>query len=167
MGESGVPRQVEGVATSAKITSRGNYDLRRARRRLSRIVEEWKAQGCIDCGYNDIRAIDPDHLDGATKDGHVSRLVQLCASEQRIRGELAKCVPRCARCHRRVTQFQRLSSWRSADRLPPSWRRRLHRQDENDGLKLAIGCVDCGWSEWARGLDWDLCAMKRSRPSPS
>ena len=28
-------------------------------------------------------------------------------------------------------------------------------QDANDLIKLGQGCDDCGWSEWARGLDWD------------
>jgi hypothetical protein len=130
-------------------------DLRRARTRLQRIVEEWKQQGCVDCGYDDIRAIDPDHLDNATKDGHVSRLVQLCASAARIRAELEKCVPRCARCHRRITQQQRPCAWRTAEKLPPSWRRRLDFQDRNDAIKLGRGCADCGWRGWARGLDWD------------
>lgn len=100
------------------------HDLRRVRRRLQAIVDEWKHQGCIDCGVADIRAIDPDHLDGSLKSGHLSRLVQLCASAARIRAELAKCVPRCARCHRRVTQEQRPCKLRNAERLPPSWRRR-------------------------------------------
>lgn len=130
-------------------------DLRRARRRLQAIVDEWKRQGCVDCGYADLRAIDPDHRNSTEKDGHVSRLVQLCASATRIRAELAKCQPRCARCHRRRTREQRPSSWRSADRLPPSWRRRLELQDRNDAIKLGRGCDDCGWSQWARGLDWD------------
>jgi hypothetical protein len=130
-------------------------DLRRARRRLQFIVDEWKLQGCADCAYSDIRAIDPDHLDGSRKAGHVSRLVQLCASVERIQAELALCVPRCARCHRRVTQQQRPCAWRVAEKLPPSWRRRLHMQDCNDFIKLTTGCTDCGWAGWARGLDWD------------
>ena len=67
-------------------------DLRRARRRLQKIVDEWKQQGCVDCGYEDIRAIDPDHLISARKASHVSKLVQLCASENRIRAELDKCL---------------------------------------------------------------------------
>ncbi len=71
-----------------------NVDLQRARARLQAIVDEWKSEGCIDCGYGDIRAIDPDHQDSAQKDGNVSRLVQLCASAARIRAELAKCEPR-------------------------------------------------------------------------
>jgi protein-arginine kinase activator protein McsA len=130
-------------------------DLQRARRRLQDIVDSWKRQGCVDCGYDDVRAIDPDHLDSGTKDGHVSRLVQLCASAARIEAELAKCLPRCARCHRRITQQQRPCSWRSAEKLPPSWRRRLEAQDRNDSIKLKHGCADCGWAEWPRGLDWD------------
>lgn len=130
-------------------------DLRRARARLQRIVDEWKQQACVDCGYADIRAIDPDHLESATKDGHVSRLVQLCASAARIRAELDKCVPRCARCHRKITQQQRPCAWRAAEKLPPSWQRRLEFQDRNDAIKLANGCADCGWRGWARGLDWD------------
>lgn len=130
-------------------------DLQRARRRLQNVVDDWKRQGCVDCGYADIRAIDPDHLDSGEKDGNVSRLVQLCAAAARIEAELAKCLPRCARCHRRITQQQRPCAWRSAWKLTPSWRRRLEAQDRNDAIKLERGCSDCGWAEWARGLDWD------------
>jgi hypothetical protein len=28
-------------------------------------------------------------------------------------------------------------------------------QDRNDALKMERGCDDCGWNDWARGLDWD------------
>ncbi len=136
-------------------TLKGQDDLRRARRRLQRVVDEWKLQGCVDCRYGDIRAIDPDHLVSAEKVGHVSRLVQLCVSIDRLKRELEKCVPRCARCHRRVTQEQRFSKHRLAERLPPSWQLRIEMQDANDSVKLARGCADCGWSKWARGLDWD------------
>ena len=133
----------------------GTEDLRKARARLRRLVDDWKRRGCADCGYADIRAIDPDHTDPDDKHGNLSRMVQLCASEARIRAELEKCVARCARCHRRDTWDKRPSSWRSAERVPPSWRRRLELQDFNDELKLSLGCADCGWNGWARGLDWD------------
>ncbi|MEO5664191.1 MAG: hypothetical protein ABIR39_12985 [Nocardioides sp.] len=139
----------------------GTSDLKRARARLQAIIDEWKLQGCVDCGYTDIRSIDPDHLCPAEKHANLSRMVQMCASAARIRAELDKCVPRCARCHRRDTWDRRPSSWRSADRLPPSWRRRLELQDFNDQLKLALGCADCGWKEWARGLDWDHARGKK------
>ena len=142
-------------ASRTRRQAKGQDDLRRARRRLQLVVDEWKQHGCVDCGYRDIRAIDPDHLTGTVKVGHVSRLVQLCVSIARLREELAKCVPRCARCHRLVTQLQRFSKHRSAERLPPSWRLRIELQDKNDALKLAHGCAVCGWVGWAGGLDWD------------
>lgn len=94
-----------------RVRNGASADLRRARARLQAIVDEWKRQGCIDCGYDNVRAIDPDHPDAKTKDNHVSRLVQLCASATRIRAELAKCEPRCARCHRDRTKRQRPSLW--------------------------------------------------------
>lgn len=146
-------------------------DLRRARQRLQAIVAVWKAQGCVDCGYADIRAIDPDHLDSGKKDGNVSRLVQLCASAARIEAELAKCLPRCARCHRRVTQRQRPCNWRSVEKLPPSWRRRLEAQDLNDAIKLERRCADCGWPSGRGGLTGTTCGARRSpgsqRSSPT
>ena len=148
-------REATLAAAKARRKVKGQADLRRARARLQAIVDEWKTQGCVDCGYEDIRAIDPDHLDGTTKSGHLSRLVQLCASAARIRAELEKCTPRCARCHRLITQTQRPCAWRTATRVPPSWRQRLEMQDRNDAMKLATGCTDCGWQGWARGLDWD------------
>lgn len=131
------------------------YDLKRSRARLQALVTAWKKQGCADCGYHDVRAIEPDHTPDAVKAGNLSRMVQMCASEERIRSELDKCIPRCVRCHRLATQLQRPCAWRSADRLPPSWQRRLEMQDLNDQVKMILGCLDCGWREWARGLDWD------------
>ena len=143
------------AASAARRKKLGTADLRRARQRLTAIVDRWKRQGCVDCGYADIRAIDPDHVSGE-KVNHVSRLVQLCASADRIREELAKCEPRCARCHRQRTREQRLSRWRrSGERIPPSWQRRLATQDVNDAIKIALGCMDCGWSGAPRSLDWD------------
>jgi hypothetical protein len=130
-------------------------DLTKARKRLQAIVYAWKEQGCIDCGYADVRAIEPDHVDPTDKHDNVSRMVTMCASEQRLRDELAKCLPRCIRCHRRVTQQSNPSAMRAAFRLPPSWRRRLEAQDRVDRLKVALGCADCGWDKWARGLDFD------------
>ncbi len=54
--------------------------------------------------------------------------------------------------HSAATAF---SKHRLAERLPPSWQQRIEMQDANDSVKLARGCADCGWSKWARGLDWD------------
>ncbi len=143
------------AAARARRKIEGQNDLRKSRARLQAVVDAWKGQGCVDCGYGDVRAIEPDHRPGTDKLGNVSRMVQLCVGIDRLRAELAKCEPRCARCHRRMTMSRKPSSWRSAKRLPTSWRARLARQDFNDQLKLRLGCADCGWSGWARGLDWD------------
>lgn len=134
---------------------KGAEDLRRARVRLQAVVDEWKTKGCVDCGYGDIRAIEPDHRPSELKVGNVSRMVTLCVSMVRLKAELEKCDRRCARCHRLMTMARRPCGWRLATRLPPSWQARLDRQDFNDELKLRLGCADCGWSGWARGLDWD------------
>lgn len=142
-------------AAAARRRIKGKEDLRRSRARLQRIVDDWKARGCVDCGYPDVRAIDPDHRDPTSKTGHVSRLVAECVAAQRMRDELDRCDPRCARCHRRRTAMQLPNALRLADRVPASWLRRLELQDFNDRLKLALGCADCGWAAWARGLDWD------------
>ncbi|MFB7908218.1 hypothetical protein ACFC1T_17435 [Kitasatospora sp. NPDC056076] len=128
------------------------HDLGRSRARLQAVVTEWKAGGCVDCGYADVRALDPDHIDPEQKAGTISRLVQLCIAKERLLSELAKCEVRCARCHRARTMRQRP---RAGGPLPPSWARVVEFQARNDRLKLARGCADCGWSEWARGLDWD------------
>jgi hypothetical protein len=129
--------------------------LKKSRSRLQAIVIEWKTQGCIDCGFADVRAIDPDHINPVQKHDNISRMVTMCASAQRIRQELEKCVPRCIRCHRRVTSEARPSKLRGRDRVPPSWQRRINYQDRVDKFKLALGCMDCGWSGWPRGLDLD------------
>lgn len=131
------------------------YQLKKSRARLQAIVIEWKQQGCTDCGYSDVRAMEPDHVDPREKYGNVSRMVQMCASSQRIRDELAKCVPRCIRCHRWSTSQQLTSVLRSGKKIPPSWQRRVDHQDLIDRLKLGQGCMDCGWAGWARGLDFD------------
>lgn len=133
----------------------GTSDLKKARTRLAKIVHEWKSEGCVDCGYRDIRAIDPDHVDPQAKSENISRMITMCASEERLREELAKCVPRCVRCHRKVTARQHPSKLRDMSRLPASWQQKLDYQDRIDLFKLALGCYDCGWKGWARGLDFD------------
>jgi hypothetical protein len=82
-------------------------------------------------------------------------MVSMYASAARIRAELEKCVRRCARCHRKRTWERRPNSWRSAERLPPSWQKRLELQDFKENMKMRLGCSDCGWAGWPRGLDWD------------
>lgn len=54
---------------------------------------------CVDCGYNDIRALDFDHVRGQ-KRNEVSALVTKGCSLKAIEEEINKCEVRCANCHR-------------------------------------------------------------------
>lgn len=59
--------------------------------------------GCIDCGYSTYAvALDFDHIDPTTKSFNVSQRRQI--SKERLLTEIAKCVVRCANCHRVHTQ---------------------------------------------------------------
>lgn len=80
------------------------------RTRASKLVEDMKASGCVDCGYRGPSvALDLDHVRGA-KVGHVSRLVIECTCPRGYEvlvAELAKCEVVCAICHRIRTHRRR------------------------------------------------------------
>lgn len=63
---------------------------------LAPYIHDLKVQGhCVDCGEEDDRALDFDHVDPATK----TRAVSHCRSMTLIKAEVAKCVLRCCVCH--------------------------------------------------------------------
>lgn len=64
---------------------------------------------CIDCGVNDDRVLEFDHVKGNKIDG-VKRLADGLASINRIKTEIRKCEVRCCNCHRIKTQEQ--LNWR-------------------------------------------------------
>ena len=66
------------------------------RRRLAKYLSE---HPCVDCGHEDIRALDCDHVRGDKK-REVSKLVHEGYSWEIIADEIAKCEIRCANCHR-------------------------------------------------------------------
>lgn len=73
----------------------------RYRSEAKRVVEEFKAEGCVRCGYDNPVAIDCHHVDGSDKGDSIGRLVSNRQLEA-VRRELEKCVPVCANCHRLV-----------------------------------------------------------------
>ena len=94
-------------------------------------MREWMADylldhPCVDCGEADIRVLDFDHVDPTTKFGNVTTMVFSLFSQQRIQAELAKCVIRCANCHRRKEASTRLF-WRH------TWMLENGRLPESDG----------------------------------
>lgn len=139
-------------------------DLQRARRRLQAIVDEWKQQGCVDCGYDTSEPSIPTISTAAPRTATCLAWSSYVRRQRASVRSWRSAFPRCARCHRRVTQ--RPCAWRTAARLPPSWRRRLEAQDRNDEIKLERGCADCGWAKWAHGLDWDHIRVSRSPAWP-
>lgn len=56
---------------------------------------------CVDCGESDPRVLEFDHLGEKTED--VASLASSAVSWRRVEEEIAKCVVRCANCHRRKT----------------------------------------------------------------
>lgn len=61
---------------------------------------------CVDCGETDLVLLEFDHVDPTTKTAEVACMVGR-RSWPVISAEIAKCVVRCANCHRRRTARQR------------------------------------------------------------
>ena len=67
---------------------------------------------CVDCGERDLRVLDLDHEDPASKSAAIGRMIVDAVSWTRIEQEIAKCSVRCANCHRRRTSAM-AGDWRS------------------------------------------------------
>jgi len=67
---------------------------------------------CVDCGETDPIVLEFDHL--SDKVYNVSDLTSSQAPRHRIEMEIAKCVVRCANCHRRKTANQ--LGWKVCER---------------------------------------------------
>lgn len=73
-----------------------------------KLVSDYKIKkGCIDCGYNKHpQALDFDHV--RDKKYEVSALARSNARPETLWAEIAKCVVRCANCHRIMTYNRRM-----------------------------------------------------------
>lgn len=60
---------------------------------------------CVDCGINDNRVLEFDHIKGNKVEG-IIKLADKLASISRIKEEIRKCEIRCCNCHRIKTQQQ-------------------------------------------------------------
>jgi hypothetical protein len=85
-----------------------NADNRAASRRRRSSIREWiwrykQAHPCVDCGEPDPIVLDFDHTDRANKCYNVSAMICANKSLASVQDEAAKCVVRCANCHRRKT----------------------------------------------------------------
>ncbi|WP_027479003.1 hypothetical protein [Gryllotalpicola ginsengisoli] len=77
------------------------------------VVYEHLKQGCVDCGFSDIRALQFDHVRG-TKVMAISTMIRRGASLRTIESEIAKCEVRCANCHMIETVKRREHDWHNA-----------------------------------------------------
>jgi len=74
---------------------------------------------CVDCGESDPIVLEFDHV--SDKVCNVSDLASSQAARHRIETEIAKCVVRCANCHRRKTAVQ--LGWKVCERADAKKRR--------------------------------------------
>ena len=64
---------------------------------------------CVDCGENDLRVLDFDHVNPTNKARPVSKMLSGHNSWKSILVEIQKCEIRCANCHRRRSYNQFLN----------------------------------------------------------
>ena len=66
-------------------------------------IQSIKRDGqCVDCGEDDWRTLDFDHVRGI-KEFNISGAGELGMGWDRLKAELAKCELRCSNCHRKRT----------------------------------------------------------------
>ena len=78
----------------------------RLREKREWIVGYLRDHPCVDCGERDIVVLEFDHMNSSEKVDGVMSLLNKGASLNRIKREVAKCVVRCANCHRRRTSHR-------------------------------------------------------------
>lgn len=95
-------------------------------------LELKKGEVCVDCGIDDVRILEFDHVDRELKLYNMSD----CRSIKLLLEEVEKCVLRCGICHRRRTKTQRNYGINITKR---------HHRYVNDIKKQSGGCASCEW----------------------
>lgn len=62
---------------------------------------------CVDCGEDDLRCLDFDHLPEFEKICSISKMVNSGYKIETILKEIDKCQIRCSNCHRKITWVRR------------------------------------------------------------
>ena len=74
-----------------------------------RMLEYLQDKTCVVCGINDVRVLEFDHVNRATKSFSIARALTNTFSWSRILEEIAKCQILCANCHKIKTANE--SNW--------------------------------------------------------
>jgi hypothetical protein len=64
---------------------------------------------CVDCGNNDLRVLEFDHVRGEKED-NIGNASQKSWSIEKLQKEIEKCEVRCANCHRIATHERRITN---------------------------------------------------------
>jgi hypothetical protein len=79
-----------------------------------KVIDHLMEHPCVDCGEGDIVVLDFDHVESG-KRSDVSSLIGKTKNWAEVAAEIAKCVVRCANCHRRKTaKEQGWLRWRAS-----------------------------------------------------
>ena len=62
---------------------------------------------CVICGEDDASCIEFHHINREDKDFTISDSIRNGYSQQRVLKELAKCIPVCSNCHRKIHKHDR------------------------------------------------------------
>lgn len=65
------------------------------------VLEYLLTHPCVDCGENDVRCLEFDHIHSKTIE--INRMIRNRYSLENIQKEIEKCEIRCANCHRKKT----------------------------------------------------------------
>lgn len=89
---------------SANVQRRRDIQKAHRRRNHLRLLDYLSTHPCVDCGEADPVVLEFDHIDRANKKQDITRMVTgMHYGWERIVEEIAKCVVRCANCHRKKT----------------------------------------------------------------
>lgn len=78
------------------------HKIKKSRKKLIKdnYLEIKKKLSCMNCGNNDFRVLEFDHIDRNTKSFNISDGLKRGYSLEKIRSEMTKCIVLCANCHR-------------------------------------------------------------------
>lgn len=71
-----------------------------------KLISYLKNKKCVTCGESDIRVLEFDHINTATKAFGISTAIRNGLEWSRILDEIAKCQVLCANCHKKRTAEQ-------------------------------------------------------------